>query len=266
MFALARKNVLWAAVVLDVAVIGRCRRRGLSGADGGMALRGASAVAVDADRDLVYSGSGGVILVLDVADPAMPQLLHDGLHTDGHVRDLGYVGADKRLYVADWRGGLEIWDVQDPQNPVRLSTVPVYCIGTDSDQPTDGLVLAGGYLYVNANEARVHASTSLIPPIPSIWACRPVRCGTTPTSATRTMLPLRVATSTSWAAASPSISSAADGTLDKVGENTYIDKISCIEVQGSYAYAGESINPGGHRCQFLLPKYGGERRRVRGSE
>ena len=62
-----------------------------------------------------------------------------------------------RLYVADWRSGLEIWDVRDPQNPVRLSSVPVYYAGTSSDQPTDGLHLVGDFLYVNANEARVHA-------------------------------------------------------------------------------------------------------------
>ena len=113
---------------------------------GGWPYAGARAVAVDGDRDLLYLGSGGVILVLDVPDPAMPQLMYDGLHTDGHVRDLRYVAADKRLYVADWRGGLEIWDVQDPQNPVRLSTVPVYYFGTDSDEPTDGLFILGDYL------------------------------------------------------------------------------------------------------------------------
>ena len=39
----------------------------------GWPYAGARAVAVDADRDLVYLGSGGAVLVLDVSDPAEPQ-------------------------------------------------------------------------------------------------------------------------------------------------------------------------------------------------
>ncbi len=67
----------------------------------GWPYAGSRAVAVDSDRDLLFLGSGGVILVLDVTDPAAPQLVYDGLRTDGHVRDLRYVAADMQLYVAD---------------------------------------------------------------------------------------------------------------------------------------------------------------------
>ena len=44
----------------------------------GWPYAGARAVAVDADRDLIYLGSGGAILVLDLTDPAAPVLVHEG--------------------------------------------------------------------------------------------------------------------------------------------------------------------------------------------
>jgi hypothetical protein len=170
----------------------------------------------------------------------MPQLLHDGLHTDGHVRDLRYVAADMRLYVADWRGGLEIWDVHDPQTPVRLSSVPVYYYGTSSDEPTDGLVITGEYLYVNANEARVHA-------FDIANAANPVDLGVQAGpfwyyTYERDTDDVAAADGYVYVAGSgiAKYRILGDGTLDKVGENLYSEGVTCIEVQGAYAYAGFS--------------------------
>jgi len=240
MFAQASKNVLWAAVALTLSFSATAGAQVPLELMGGWPYAGTRAVAVDADRDLVYLASGGVILVLDVADPAAPQLSYDGLHTDGHVRDLRYVSEDMRLYVADWRGGLEIWDVQDPKNPARLSNVPVYYIGTDSDQPTDGLVVTGDFLYINANEARVHAFNIADPthPVDLGVQAGPLWYYTHE----RDTDDVAVADGYVYVAGSgiAKYRILANGSLDKVGENTYIDGISCLEVQGPYAYAGNS--------------------------
>jgi hypothetical protein len=204
----------------------------------GWPYAGAQAVALDTDRDLAFLSSGGAILVLDVSTPGMPQLLHDGLHTNGHVRDLRYVAEDHRLYVADWSGGLEIWDVATPDVPKRLSAVPVYYIGTDSDQPTDGLVITGDYLYINANEARVHAFNISDPADPVDLG---VQAG-----------PLwydhydrdtdDVAVSGNYVYVSgdgiAKFQILGDGTLTKVGEYLNTSSITCIEVEDPYAYVG----------------------------
>jgi hypothetical protein len=210
----------------------------------GWPYAGARAVALDADRDLVYLGSGGAILVLDVSDPAEPQLLSDNLHTDGHVRDLRYVGANQRLYVADWRTGLEIWDLQDPQNPELLSSVPVYYVGTEADFPTDGLIVLGDHLYINANDARVHAFDISDP-------ANPVDLGVQAGPfwyyiEDRDTDDVAAAGSYAYVAGSglAKFLIHADGILEKVGENLYTGGISCIEAQGSYVYGGVSESLG----------------------
>jgi len=240
MFADAGRNVLLVAVFSISAIAATAGAEITLERVDGWPYAGARAVAVDADRDLIYLGSGGAILALDVTDPSAPQLLHDGLHTDGHVRDLRYVAENKRLYVADWRSGLEIWDLQDPQNPVRLSSVPVYYSGTNSDQPTDGLSITGDYLYINANEARVHA-------FDISDAANPIDLGVQAGplwyySYERDTDDVAAVGGYVYVAGSglAKYRILADGTLDKVGENLYTDGVTCIEVQGAYAYAGVS--------------------------
>ncbi len=218
----------------------------------GWPYAGARAVAVDADRDLVFLGSGGAVLVLDVSDPAEPQLVSDSLHTDGHVRDLRYVGANQRLYVADWRSGLEIWDLQDPRNPERLSSMPVYYAGTDADFPTDGLVVLGDHLYINANDARVHAFDISDP-------TDPVDLGV---QAGPFWYYIEDRDTDDVAAAGGYVYVAgsglakylihADGTLEKVGENLYND-ITCVEARESYAYAGVSQGLGVFDVSYSYP-------------
>ncbi len=238
MFALARKNVLWAAAVLTLTFSATAGAEIPLERMDGWPYAGARAVAVDADRDLLFLGSGGAILVLDVSDPSAPQLSYDGLHTGGHVRDLLYVAEDMRLYVADWRTGIEIWDVEDPKNPVLLSSVPVYYIGTDSDQPADGLSITGDFLYVNANEARVHAFNIADPANPvdlgvqagPFWYYTYER-DTDDVVAADGYIYVAGAGLARFLI-NPS------GTVTKVGENTYAEAVTCVEARDQYAYAG----------------------------
>lgn len=238
MFARTGKHVFTTAAAMMLAFAATARSEVPLERVDGWPYAGARAVSVDTGRDLVFLGSGGAILILDVSDPASPQLVYDGMHTGGHVRDLRYDAADKRLYVADWRTGLEIWDVDDPQNPVLLSSTPVYYIGTNSDQPTDGLVITGDYLYVNANEARVHAFNISDPTNPvdlgvqagPFWYYTHER----DTDAVAT------ADGSVYVGGSGIVkyNILSGGTLNKVGESYYADGVTCIVAQGSYVYAG----------------------------
>lgn len=204
----------------------------------GWPYAGAQAIALDTDRELAFLSSGGAVLILDIADPASPQLFHDGLHTEGHVRDLRYVAEDQRLYIADWSGGLEIWDVSTIDVPRRLSAVPVYYIGTDSDQPTDGLVIVGDYLYINANEARVHAFDISNPmnPVDLDVQAGPLWYD----HYDRDTDDVAYADGYVYVAGDgiAKYQMLGDGTLHKTGEYLNTSSVTCIEVESSYAYAG----------------------------
>ena len=93
---------------------------------GGWPYGPAQAVDVDPIRELIFLSSGGVVLTLDGTDPTNPQFLNDDIHTVGLVHDLFYDAAERDLYVAGGEGGLEIWDVDDPLQPVRLSVIEIY--------------------------------------------------------------------------------------------------------------------------------------------
>jgi hypothetical protein len=205
----------------------------------GWPYAGARAVALDEQRDLAILSSGGAVLVLDISDPASPDLLYDGLHTSGHVRDMRFVAEQKRLYIADYSGGLEIWDLTDPQDPTRLGASLVYYVGTDSDQPTDNLVVTGDYVYINANEARVHAFDVSDPTDPVDLG---VQAGPLwyPPYYDRDTEDVAVAGSFAYVAGDGLAKFAilGDGTLNKVGEYLNSTRVRCIEVVDPYAYTG----------------------------
>ncbi|MHC4063606.1 MAG: hypothetical protein ACYSUI_03765, partial [Planctomycetota bacterium] len=58
------------------------------------------AVAQDESRHLLFSGSGGAVLVWDVVDPFAPALESDTIQTQGLVVDLFYAPSNQRLYIA----------------------------------------------------------------------------------------------------------------------------------------------------------------------
>ena len=66
----------------------------------------------------VFLGLGGGVYVMNVEDPTAPYKINEQIHTRGLVRDLCL--QDSLLYIACYLGGLEIWDVTDLYNPVRL--------------------------------------------------------------------------------------------------------------------------------------------------
>ncbi len=78
-------------------------------------------VAVDTARDIVYLGSGGAVLVLDVSNLSNPQLISDDINSLGLVLDLSYNHATQNLYIAANYEDFQIWDVQNPAAPQKLS-------------------------------------------------------------------------------------------------------------------------------------------------
>lgn len=113
-----------------------------------------SAVDVDDQRPLVYLGSGGAVLVLDVSSPQDPVLVSQTLHTDGVVMDLFYEASDSILYSACGDGGIEIWDLSDPAVPVRLSSMEVLYFGVET--PVGNVDRSGDYLVAECNFGGVH--------------------------------------------------------------------------------------------------------------
>jgi hypothetical protein len=83
----------------------------------------ADPIAVDSAQNLLFLGSGGGVLVLDVTNPSQPQRVSDGIRISGSVLGLSYDPALTRLYVAAQTAGLDIWDVSRPAQPTRLGNL-----------------------------------------------------------------------------------------------------------------------------------------------
>ncbi len=85
--------------------------------------------------DTVFIAAGGGVMIMDITNPASPQLISD-VRARALVDHLYYEYATQRLYLAAYFSGFEIWDLADITNPVRLSRTP-----------TDGLPRGGIYAY-----------------------------------------------------------------------------------------------------------------------
>lgn len=79
-----------------------------------------------ADGNYVYVGEGPRLTILDITNPALPIVLGKTLPLSGIVEDI-YVSNDYAYIAADQfyarSGGLQVVDVSDPSNPIRISSV-----------------------------------------------------------------------------------------------------------------------------------------------
>jgi hypothetical protein len=107
------------------------------------------AVALDESREVLFSGSGGAVLVWDVADPFAPELRSNTIQTEGLVLDLFYTPSNQRLYIAADEGGLEVWDVQDPDAPSPLGTHDLTYF--DVPVPAKAVHVQGSFAYIAAD-------------------------------------------------------------------------------------------------------------------
>jgi hypothetical protein len=97
------------------------------------------AVACDSTRKAAFLGSGGGVYILDVSDPKNPVKISEAIHTRGIVTDLCY--SNNRLYIADGKGGLEIWDISILTTPEKLGS----CFTPEDAQ---GVSVTGSYCCV----------------------------------------------------------------------------------------------------------------------
>ena len=65
----------------------------------------ALAVSIDSTRNVLFLGSGGGVLIFDVADKTNPVLLTDIIRTHGVVEDIFYDESTERIYLACGKGG-----------------------------------------------------------------------------------------------------------------------------------------------------------------
>ncbi len=164
---------------------------------GGWSFGEALGVAYDAPRDLLYLGSGGAVLVLDIADVAHPEQVSDDILTEGLVTGLRYDATTERLYVAAGLAGLQIWDVQTPDSPQRLSALEVPSSANPS--PVRNVDLYGDFALLEC-ESSGAASVDVSDPLD----------------------PILIATNGSMGTPANDIHVSSDGYLHSVGSEYYV--------------------------------------------
>ena len=102
------------------------------------------ALGMSSEGDLVFVGSGGGIYVTDVSDPQNPVILSE-VRTRSLVDRCTYDPVNKRLYVCAYFSGIEIWDLSDIYNPMRMSRFPT------EPYPRSGVAYSGNYLFFTTN-------------------------------------------------------------------------------------------------------------------
>ncbi|MEO0071660.1 MAG: hypothetical protein ABIK39_06235, partial [candidate division WOR-3 bacterium] len=103
-------------------------------------------VSYDPSRSLVFCGSGGGVYILNVSNPQNPQKVSERIRTRGIVEGLFY--CNNILYIALGEGGLEIWDVANPDSPIKLGHywTPGFAYG---------VYVSGSYAYVTDGDLRI---------------------------------------------------------------------------------------------------------------
>ncbi|MDP8201544.1 MAG: T9SS type A sorting domain-containing protein [Candidatus Tenebribacter burtonii] len=90
--------------------------------------------------NLVFTGSGGGVLITDVSDPANPQVISE-VKARALIDASYYDAVTQRLYLAAYFSGVEIWDLSDINNPTFLSRCPT------EPYPRAGIYASGNYVF-----------------------------------------------------------------------------------------------------------------------
>jgi hypothetical protein len=97
-------------------------------------------LSADEAANLVFTGSGGGILITDVSDPENLQVVSE-VRGRSLVDASYYDAATQRLYLAAYFSGVEIWDLSDLNNPSFLSRCPT------EPYPRAGIYASGNYVF-----------------------------------------------------------------------------------------------------------------------
>jgi len=108
---------------------------------GNWALGSANDIISSITGDTIFIAAGGCVVILDISDPATPQLISE-VHARAYVDRLYYDYTTNQLYLAAYFSGFEIWDLSDITNPFRLSRTPTEAL------PRGGIYAYNDYLYI----------------------------------------------------------------------------------------------------------------------
>jgi len=99
------------------------------------------AYAADVSGNHLYYGSGSVLKVAELSDPAHPQPVGESAALPGFVT--GVAASGGYAYVANASAGLRVLDVSDPSAPVEVGFF-------DTPGVFWGIAVSGSYAYVAA--------------------------------------------------------------------------------------------------------------------
>lgn len=77
-------------------------------------------VVCDSLRKLAFVASGGGVYIFDISDPYVLIKISEKIHTRGFINNFFYQPDSQLLYIACLKAGIEIWDVKNPSEPVKL--------------------------------------------------------------------------------------------------------------------------------------------------
>ncbi|MCK5785380.1 MAG: T9SS type A sorting domain-containing protein [Candidatus Sabulitectum sp.] len=121
-------------------------------------------VSVDSTQSIAFLSSGGGVYILDISDPASPAEMSGCIYTRGRVMDLFYQESAGRLYAAVDENGIEVWDVQDLDNPYRLGSC-------DTPDRAWGIVVSGDHAYVADGDSGLRVIDVTTPSAPVEVGC-----------------------------------------------------------------------------------------------
>jgi len=122
-------------------------------------------VVYDAAQSRIFTGTGGAVLILNVANPANPVLVRQITTRNGLVEGLDYDASTQILAVAAGKGGVELWDVSPGAAPTFRSQFDLDYFGTKPEALD--VKVANNIAYIAADYAGLHHWDISTPASPS---------------------------------------------------------------------------------------------------
>lgn len=104
-------------------------------------------VACSPSGDTVFVGAGAGIMIFDATDPYNPVLISE-IRSRALVDGCSYDPLSKRLYVAAYFSGLEIWDLTDIAHPQMMGRAPTTGLARGGVHFKDNLPTMDKYAYL----------------------------------------------------------------------------------------------------------------------
>lgn len=120
-------------------------------------------VSSSSSGDTVFFGSGAGMLIVDATDPFNPVQLSE-IRARSLIDHSYYDASSGLLFLAAYFSGVEIWDVSDIINPVRIARIPL------NSYPRGGIYAKDGVLYVVTVADGMYIYNISNPAVPGLMA------------------------------------------------------------------------------------------------